>query len=61
MKSPTPALDKLYTTEEVARHFRESTRTVRRRLDSGELVETRLGRRRLVAHRDLLAFLAERR
>ena len=56
-----PGLDKLYTLKEVAKHCRESERTVRRRLDRGEIVETRLGRHRLVAHRDLLVFLAERR
>lgn len=58
---PISGLDKLYTLREVAAHARQSERTIRRMLDRGELVETRIGRRRLVAHRDLLAFLADNR
>lgn len=53
--SPAPLL---HTVEEVAEICHASPRTVRRWMDERRLVETRLGRRRLVAHRDLLTFLA---
>ncbi len=61
MAKPAPELDRLYTVEEIAEHSRVNERTVRRWLDNGDLVEIRLGRRRLVAHRDYLAFLDARR
>jgi len=59
MKADRQALpDPLHTVEEIAGTCHVSPRTVRRWMDDGRLKETRLGRRRLVAHRELLAFLA---
>ena len=48
-----------YTPEEAGEHLRMSLRMVKRRLDNGSLGYVKIGRRRFVNGRQILAYLAE--
>jgi excisionase family DNA binding protein len=62
---PTPGRrhrdDRFFTIAEVAERLQVATRTVRRWIEAGDLVEHRLGGVVRIAESDLWAFLAVRR
>jgi len=54
-------LPHFYGVKEVASLIGVCSKTIRRRIDSGDLHVHRLGRRILISEEDLLAFLAKHR
>lgn len=58
---PAEALPRLLSLKEVCAVLRISAKTLQRRIDAGELVVVRDGRRVLVTPRDLARYIAARR
>ena len=61
MTAPEGAVPTLYTLVEVAQLLKVSTKTVRRWIDTGELIAHRFGRQFRITESDLLTFIQQRR